>query len=181
MKKDIFTNSEFSSPNVCINEQAAPFCRYNYKQEPLEPLEPNRFCFLTKNPQLQGEGQLYTSDYEPLCPPEFYIVNYTYPLNINCFLTSDFGQLNTIRSYEFCPSPRHNRPLISLIGTNVDLIEGELYIEQGATASGDGGDLTEQIIIKSYIVNEPGMYSVKYYVKDCHGLEDERIRIVTIS
>jgi hypothetical protein len=76
------------------------------------------------------------------------------------------------------------KPGITLSGDNSQAVElGSSYVEQGATATDNSGDLTDSIIIGSSLVNtsEVGSYIVTYNVTDSSGnAADEVTRTVNV-
>ncbi|APY08542.1 hypothetical protein BWZ20_09615 [Winogradskyella sp. J14-2] len=76
-------------------------------------------------------------------------------------------------------------PIIVLIGSPIiDLIVGDVYIEQGATATDNlDGDITANIVINSAVnTSVAGAYQVTYNVSDAAGnTANEVIRTVNVS
>ncbi len=75
-------------------------------------------------------------------------------------------------------------PVITLIGeTTVSITEGDIYIDQGATATDDiDGDLTTSIVVSNLVnTNMIGSYTVTYNVSDTAGnLAEELTRTVYV-
>ena len=78
-----------------------------------------------------------------------------------------------------------NAPVISLLGaTEVDVSEGDAYVDAGATATDvEDGNLTGDIVtINPVDVDVPGTYIVRYRVTDSGGLQAVEVtRIVRVN
>ncbi|MBO3115163.1 DUF5011 domain-containing protein [Winogradskyella sp. DF17] len=76
-------------------------------------------------------------------------------------------------------------PVITLIGAStINLIVGDIYVEQGATASDNiDGDLTASLVIAGTVnTNVAGTYQVTYNVSDSAGnAANEVVRTVNVS
>ncbi len=79
--------------------------------------------------------------------------------------------LEVVRTVRVSAAPDTTAPVISLTGGDVDLIVGEAYNDQGATATDNvDADITTEIVIVSTVdTNNVGVYSVSYNVSDSAG------------
>ncbi len=72
----------------------------------------------------------------------------------------------------------NTRPVITLIGGNINIVQGETFLDPGATAfDKEDGDITKDIVASGYVyTNIPGDYFLYYDVKDSKGLKAERVK-----
>jgi hypothetical protein len=82
------------------------------------------------------------------------------------------------------PPPIDQPPTITLLGeATVTITEGDLYTDEGATASDpEDGDLTAQIVVDNPVdADTPGTYAVSYTVEDSGGNQARAQRTVIVE
>lgn len=109
-----------------------------------------------------------------------------YAVTYNVSDTAGNAAAERSRAVEVTLAPDVMPPNISLVGDNPQvLLQGEPYVELGATASDDrDGDLTADLVVDSSSVNisVPGTYTVSYNVSDAAGnAANEQLRTVEVA
>lgn len=105
--------------------------------------------------------------------------NYFVTYNVSDFAGNAGTEVTRIVSVSAPNSPDTVAPIITIDGENpLRLIQGDSYVEPGATATDDvDGTITGNIAIdsSSVIVMTPGNYAVTYNVSDSSGIASEQV------
>jgi fibro-slime domain-containing protein len=81
------------------------------------------------------------------------------------------------------PPPTNTRPVITVIGANMEVVQGGTYVEQSATVSDlEEGDITQKLVtIGTVNTSILGVYTITYNATDSQNLSAiEKTRTVTV-
>ncbi len=106
----------------------------------------------------------------PNYPDTFVLGLEDLPFSVSDF---DYNDIVVKVAVTSCQDPVNQAPVITLVGSNpVNLVQGSLYVEEGATAHDqEDGDITSNISTTGVVDgNTLGSYTVTYNVSDSQGL-----------
>ncbi len=110
----------------------------------------------------------------------------SYQVTYNVSDTAGNAATQAVRTVNISTTPDTTEPVITLTGSvTINLVQGDAYIELGATATDDiDGDVTGNIVIDSSAVNTTavGSYQVTYNVSDTAGnAATQVVRTINVS